>query len=389
MTIQISVTQTLAYLFTALALCGVGYLLLTIYAALRWMRTRHPVPAATPPISILKSLKGADRAMYEAFRSHALQDYPEFEVLFGVSDAADPAAAEVERLKQEFPHVAIRLVVCPERLGTNGKVSTLAQLLPKAKHGIVLINDSDITVAPDYLRKVAAEFADDNVGLVTALYRAEPGQTVASQIESVTIATDFAPGVLTARVVEGGIHFALGSTIAIRREVLEKIGGLLPLVDHLADDYELGARTSAAGYKVALADTVVETHLPSYGFGAMIEHQLRWARTVRDRRLGGYLGLIVTHAVPWAFFALFFSKFTMPSVLLWIAAMLLRHFQAWLFAIQVLDAGKYYRRSRERNMVNLRDFIALYVWIVSFFSNEVVWRGERFRVKDGKLYPAS
>lgn len=374
--------HSLAYFFAVLALCGGGYLLLTIFAIVRWKQVEHPSTASTPSISILKSLRGTDRAMYEAFRSHCLQDYPDFELLFGVSDPQDAAIAEVEHLKLEFPHVRISLVRCPEQLGPNGKVSTLVQLLPRATGEIILINDSDITVESDYLRKVAAGFSDDDTGMVTALYRAEAGDTLASRIEALTIATDFAAAVLSARVVEGGIHFGLGSTLAIRRRVLDEIGRLAPLLDYLADDYELGARTSRAGHKVALADTVVETHLPSYGFSAMIAHQLRWARTIRDRRLGGYVGLIFTFALPWALLACIFSEAAPWSILLLAVIVVLRLGGAWLLCDTVLHD----RRSlRDLWLVPFRDLLGLYVWIVSFAGNTVTWRDEKFRVHRGKL----
>src|SRR6266567_78072 len=219
------VIHTLAYVFGVLALCGVGFLQLAIFAVVRWKQVTHPPTTFTPTISILKSLRGTDREMYEAFRSHCLQDYPDFELIFGVSDPNDPAISEVERLKQEFPNHRITLIPCPEKLGANGKVSTLAQMIPHARGEFVLINDSDITVESDYLRKVAAHFADERTGMVTTLYRAEAGDSLASRIEAVTIATDFAAGVLSARIVEGGLHFALGSTLAIRRAVLDEIGG--------------------------------------------------------------------------------------------------------------------------------------------------------------------
>ncbi len=382
---MILVPHIFVYLFAALALCGAGYTLLSLFAIASWKKVKHPAPGTfTPGISILKSLRGTDRAMYEAFRSHCLQDYAEFELLFGVSDLNDPAVAEVEKLKKEFPSRRIELIHCPKQLGANGKVSTLAQLLPHAKLPIILINDSDITVEHDYLKKVAAEFSDEKVGLVTALYRAEAGDSLASRIEALTIATDFAPGVLTARVVEGGIHFALGSTIAIRRTVLREIGGLEPLADYLADDYELGARTSAAGYRVALADTVVETHLPSYGFGGMLAHQMRWARTIRDRRLGGYVGLVFTYMLPWAVLTMVLSDWALWAVLMMVVVTELRMLQVSRLVRQVLGSGAAWK---DLWLVPLRDFVALYVWVASFFGNTVEWRGQKFLVKRGRLSP--
>jgi ceramide glucosyltransferase len=354
---------------------------------------------AAPPISILKPLRGADPRMYECFRSHCLQDYPEFEILFGVAEPGDPAVAEVERLQREFPSQAIHLVVCPEVLGTNRKVSTLVQMLPQTRYDLLLINDSDILVPPDYLRKIAGSFrpgpAGDPdgktkagcTGMVTALYRAAahaglPGRTLASRLEALTIATDFAGGVLSAYALEGKLSFGLGSTLAVRREALEAIGGLRPLLDCLADDYELGLRVAGAGFDVVLAPLVVETALAAARFEDMFRHQLRWARTIRDRRPLGYVGFGITHVVPWALLACFCSGLSGWSLGLLAVSGFLRFAVAAALCTSVL-------RDRAADLdlwlLPLRDVFALLVWITSFAGRTVEWRGERFRLHAGKL----
>ncbi len=297
---------------TVLAVAGMGYFAAAMVAARIFISARRrPLAAFSPGVSILKSLKGLDPGMMDAFRSHCKQTYAgEYEMLFGVSSLTDPAAAAVEQLQREFPEHALRLIECPLRLGTNGKVSTLAQLVPQAHYDFLLINDSDITVGPHYLERVMASFAQDPtaqphdpkpVGLVTALYRGRARSGLASRLEALGIATDFLAGVLLSKMIEGGIRYGLGSTLAVRREALDRIGGLLPMVDYLADDYELGARVSASGYRVELSSEVVETAIPAYGWRGFIDHQLRWARTVRDARPWGYAGLIFTHGLAWAF----------------------------------------------------------------------------------------
>src|ERR1019366_9046000 len=266
---------------TALAIIGLGYYLAAfvagrVYAAhlksaARRLAARqmagNQIPF--PSISILKPLKGVDPSMMEAFRSHCRQNYSApYELIFGVSSMDDPAAAAVVALQAEFPALPIQLVYCPERLGANGKVSTLVQMLPSAKFEVVLINDSDILVTPHYLERVAAGFAEPDkkqIGLVTALYRGRPHGTLASRLEALGIATDFQPSVLLSRMIEG-VHYGLGSTLAVRREALDKIGGLSPLVNHLADDYELGKRVSDAGYAVHICAEVVETGVPAYNW---------------------------------------------------------------------------------------------------------------------------
>jgi ceramide glucosyltransferase len=367
-----------------LALAGVGYLLAVLWCVRRFATRAIAAPGFSPPVSILKPLKGADPQMYESFRSHCLQDYPDFEIIFGVNDADDPAVAEVERLRLEFPRIPMQLVVCSEVLGTNRKVSNLVRMLREARHEHVVINDSDIRVGPDYLRKVMAPFADPNVGLVSALYRAVAGRTVSSAIESLAISTEFAGGILMAINIEHGMHFALGSTLAVTKTSVGAIGGLKVLVDYLADDYELGNRIWQAGYKIELADTVVETFVPDYSFSGMFRHQLRWARTIRDRRSAQYLGLTIVYAVPWALIALLLSGGAMWGWTLLAVTLSVRLINAYVQAADVLNDSKAAGRIW---LVPLRDCVALMIWAASFFGSTIAWRDEKFKLKDGKLYP--
>ncbi len=366
-----------------LTACGLGYYLLCLAAARSYLRRPKPLSDFTPPISILKPLRGADPDGYEALRSHCTQDYPEFELIFGVSDPNDAAIPHVERLRREFPHLRIELVVCREVLGTNPKVSNLIQMLPSAQHFHYLVNDSDILVPPGYLRRVAAPFADAQVGMVTALYRAVPSPTLGSRLEAVGISTDFIPGVLAARLLEGGIRFALGSTLAISRKALEAIGGLGTLLDYLADDYELGKRTVQAGLRVELADTVVQTHLPAYSFRDFFQHQLRWARSIRDSRPWGYLGLLLTFGTLWSVAAALVIR--QDWALLPLAATLAaRLFLAYTVSARILREP---RSPAFPLLVLFRDLVGLLVWLGSYTGRTVTWRGERFRLKDAKIYP--
>jgi ceramide glucosyltransferase len=375
---------TCAAIAGLLALAGVGYLLAVLWCVRRFATRAIAAPGFSPPVSILKPLKGADPQMYESFRSHCLQDYPDFEIIFGVNDADDPAVAEVERLRLEFPRIPMQLVVCSEVLGTNRKVSNLVRMLREARHEHVVINDSDIRVGPDYLRKVMAPFADPNVGLVSALYRAVAGRTVSSAIESLAISTEFAGGILMAINIEHGMHFALGSTLAVTKTSVGAIGGLKVLVDYLADDYELGNRIWQAGYKIELADTVVETFVPDYSFSGMFRHQLRWARTIRDRRSAQYLGLTIVYAVPWALIALLLSGGAMWGWTLLAVTLSVRLINAYVQAADVLNDSKAAGRIW---LVSLRDCVALMIWAASFFGSTIAWRDEKFKLKDGKLYP--
>src|SRR5215469_12049680 len=375
-----------AIVATVLALCGMGFYVLCLWSARTFLRSgQRQTPAVSPPVTILKPLRGVDPQMYESFRSHCNQDYPEYEIIFGVSEPDDPAVEAVQRLIREFPKCKIRLHVCPVVLGNNRKTSNLAQMLAFARYDHILINDSDIFVTPDYLRRVMGPFARHEVGMVTCPYRGIAANTVGSKLESIGISTDFIAGVLAARQIEGGIHFALGSTLAMSRPALEAIGGLRPLVDYLADDFELGYRIAQAGYEVVLADIVVETHLPAYSFRGFFEHQMRWARSTRDSRRMGYVGLLLTFGLPWAIFAVLFAPHSWWSWTTLAAAVALRA----AVAIQV-GLGVVHDRAVWRHLwlLPLRDLVAFWVWFASFADHTVHWRGEVFILEKGKIRPA-
>ena len=381
-----SVLSAVALLCALLALAGAAYFAMCIVAAHRFQRERSRLHIGetpfTPPVSILKSLKGLDPHMYSAFRSHGLLDYPEYEVLFGVSDANDPALALVEKLREEFPQAKLRVVHCPQALGPNGKVSNLAQMLPQARYEHIIINDSDILVPRNYLQRVLTPLTQPGVGMVTALYRGLAGRTLGSKLEALGLSTDFSGGVLVARVMEGGIRFALGATIATSKTVLREIGGLQPLADYLGDDYELGARTAAAGYQVRLADIVVETALPDYSFREFWAHQLRWARNVRDRRGAQYFGLIVSFGLIWAVLAVVAAPHAWWTWLALAVTAALRLTSAVVVGRGVLAVPQVLR---DLWLLPLRDLVALAIWLVSYFGDEVEWRGMRFRLHHGKL----
>lgn len=334
------------------------------------------------PVSILKPLRGTDPEMYESFRSHCLQEYPEYEIIFGVNDATDPAVALVERLKAEFPQRAIRLVVCSQSLGTNTKVSNLAQMLPLARYEYLLVNDGDIRVEPDYLRRVMAPLADPSVGMVTCLYRGLAGPTLGSKLESVGISTDFVGGVLAARQLEGGIRFGLGSTLAFHRRDLEGIGGFEALLDYLADDYEMGSRIAALGKEVRLSDVVVETFLPAYTFREFLDHQLRWSRSVRDSRRWGFVGLVLTFGLCWTLLALASAHGAS-----WVWGLLGLVLATRLVVALVMGrlVLQDHQVMRLLYLIVPRDLVALLVWVGSFGGHTVVWRGDSFTLKDGKL----
>lgn len=395
------IATIVAGITTTLAWAGIGYYLLAIWSARSFVHSlRRAQPDYAPPVSLLKPVKGLDHEMYAAFASHCRQQYAgEIEILFGVSSLDDPAVAAIHQLQAEFPTHAIRIIECPQSLGANGKVSNLVQMLPHARHPYVIINDSDIVVSPHYLRAVMAGFAPSPehprpVGMVTAPYRGRahgrPGRqpavgsrpTLGSRFEALGISTDFIAGVLTARRIEGGIHFALGSTLAISRQALDSIGGLAPLVDYLADDYQLGARVAAAGYNVELCGEVVETGVPAYGVAAFLEHQLRWCRSTRDSRRWGYAGTLFTYGLPWAFCNLIAAGLSLESIALFVLAFTVRIALALIVGVGILRDRQVLR---DLWLLLPRDLIALALWLWSFAGDTVTWRGERFLLKHGKL----
>jgi ceramide glucosyltransferase len=379
----VSVRDVLAYVSALLALCGCGYYVLCLVAIHNFLAQPAPGPMPLPSVSVLKPLKGMDPALYESLRSHCLQEFPaEYEIIFGVSHLADAAVPFVQQLIAEFPDRAIRMIECPEASATNRKVGNLAQMVKYARYNHILVNDSDIRVSPTYLRAILSEFDDPAVGMCTAPYRAVAGRTIWSRVEALGIATDFIAGVLAARQLEGGIRFGLGSTLAFSRAALDAIGGFEPLFDYLGDDYELGARIASAGYKVVLSREVVDTFLPSYTFSGFLEHQLRWARAIRDSRPSQYVGMGVTFAVVWGIVAVLLSRLSWWSLLVLVIALALRIGVAWRGSQSVLHDQ---HARRDLWLVPLRDLLAFFVWLVSFFGATIVWRGERFRLQRGKL----
>ena len=386
--------QSIEILTTVMTVAGMGYFLAALVAARVFLAGRRKALAAhpdwAPGVSVLKSLKGLDPGMMEAFRSHCRQTFAgEYELLFGVSSLEDPAAAAVAQLAGEFPERAIRLVECPERLGTNGKASTLTQLARHARYGYLLINDSDITVHTHYLERVMGCFAPEAqgegrppVGLATALYWGRAHGTLLSQLEALGISTDFQAGVLLAKMLAGGLSYGLGSTLAVEREALEKAGGLQGLVDDLADDYEMGARVARAGYRVELTHEVVETSIPAYGWRGFVDHQVRWMRTVRDASPWGYVGWVFTHGLAWALLNVLASGLSPVSLWLLALSFFLRLSLAMTVGATVLGDHQVLPNLW---LLPLRDGLAMGLWVAGFAGDTIVWRGERFALKKGKL----
>jgi ceramide glucosyltransferase len=362
------------------------YYLFTLYAARRLFAQLLPQATFLPPVSLLKPLKGASADLYDQLASFCRLQYPTFQLLCGVRDPHDPAIVVVQRLQSDFPHRDIVLMVNPEVIGSNYKVSTLHHLLRQAKYDILVITDSDVTVEPDYLHKIIppliAPQTDRPVGLVTCPYRGGAASPFPALLESLLINTGFASMILVASQVEK-TTYAFGATMAVKREVLDKIGGFAALADYLADDYYLGNLTSRAGYTVRMIPHVVETHPGVSGFRDLFRHQLRWARTQRRCRAGGYFGTLVIYGVVWALLGVLLFP---SSVVMWqlaLATLGLRLYSTSVVSEVFLDAAV---TRRFLWLVPFTDILSFVIWFLSLRGNTVYWGDYRFRVQpDGKM----
>jgi ceramide glucosyltransferase len=351
--------------FALPALAAAAYYLLAILSAARWRSStaRQNDGAWSPPISILKPVHGHDPRFYEAILSHATQDYPDFELLFGVTDSQDSALADIERLRREFPGRRIEIVVV-ETCAPNAKVGVLDELARHARFELLLVNDSDIRVEPGYLRSVVAPLEDPHIGLVTCLYRAR-SDSWASHFEALGIATEFAPSVLVARLL-GQAEFALGSTMVFRAAALAKIGGFQTIAKYVADDYQLGWHIRQLGYRIEFAPVVVETDLGAGTWAHTWNHQVRWSRTIRVSRPGGYYGYLITHATFWALVAFAAGEWWAGAL-----ALAIRMIAGVLVGAAILRDRTVLPRFW---LIPLRDLFGFAVWAAGVFGNRVQWR---------------
>jgi ceramide glucosyltransferase len=324
-------------------------------------------------------LCGQDFEAIDNFSSFCRQDYPDYQIVFGVSDSRDPVIAVVRELMVQFKHVDIQLVISADRIGENLKVSNLQNILSRAKHEYLVIADSDVRVGPDYLRTVLAPLADRQVGLVTCLYRSARASNLPSRLEAIGIAAEFIPSVLVSRALEG-MRFALGASMATSLDRLQSIGGFHAIADHLADDFMLGHLMSRAGYRIHLSRYVVEVSQPSVSLRTMIKHQIRLSRGIRACRPLGHLGLIFTFGTVLSFFYLLASGGSAWSLRLLTISLVLRMIMGWCVGVHWLRDGVLRANFW---LLPVRDFFSFAIWISSFSGREVEWRGQLFELIDG------
>ncbi len=376
--VKVVVVALLVLVAGSLAFCG-----LAVAAAARFRRSgpRAVDPCVQPPISVLKPLAGVDEGLEENLRTFFDQKYPDFEILFAVRSASDPAVAMVERLQGRFPGIPSRLIVTGEPPYPNAKVYSLERMLAAARHGLVVMADSDVRVDPSLLATLACEFSSPEVGVITCPYRAAPGPSFWSTLEAIGLNTDFIAGVLVARMLDG-MKFALGPTIAARRELLEEIGGLSVLKNYLAEDFVLGKLAAQRGCQVLLSSYVIEHRIGAQPLGSNWKHRLRWNRSTRRSRPLGYVGLVFTYPLPLALLCWAAWPAAWPLV---VVAAALRTASACATAGWVLHDPLVRRLWW---LVPLQDVVSFVVWLAGFFGNTIVWRGRRYHLsRDGTFTP--
>ena len=369
-----------------LLLAALAYQILALVSLWRFFKKplSRLASADSPGITIFKPVKGLAPESRKCLESFLTLDYQPYQVLFGVSDPADPAWPLLESLCQAAPPGRVQAVLCPETWGHNPKVSTLRQLEPLARYNLLVVADGDVKVSPDFLDRMAAAFREPQVGLVSCPYRAGPADSLGSWLEALSISADFIPSVAVAQYVEG-IRFALGATMAVTRTALAQIGGFAALADYLADDYQLGWRVHQAGFEVRLLPYVVETVNPRMRLKDYLSHQLRWTRTYRVCRPRGYFAYGITHALVFSLILWLISGLASWALGLVAATLALRLVLAW-FSEKVCLGGKL--NLTALFLLPVKDLLSFGLWLASFLGNEVVWQGRRYRLTpDGLLVP--
>jgi ceramide glucosyltransferase len=369
----------------ALVAAGLIYWLVAWWGV-RWhFRVRHkPDPAFTPPVSVLKPVRGVDDGAFENFASFCRQDYPEHELLLGVADATDPVIPVIQRLQARFPDHPIQLIIAAAT-GANRKASLLHHLAARARHDLLVVSDSDMRVTPDYLKRVTAPLASRHVGLVTCTYRGQGPSTVAGRLEALHMGVAFLPSAIVGnRLLRQ--KFATGATSALHRRELARIGGFAKLADWLADDYQLGARVGKLGLDVHLSDYVVPSILGDPTLRELWDREVRWSRCIRVSRPLQFPGLLLTMPTPMSLLLLIASGF---SPLGW-AALGVSLFVRWLAAWLITGYTGDLETRRWLPWLPIRDLMSFLVWCAGVVGRCVVWRGEKyFLCRDGRMRPES
>ena len=356
------------------------FCVLTIIAARRYLAVRPPALREAEPISVLKPLHGLDEGLEQNLVTFFEQDYPCFELLFAAREASDPSLRLVEQLRLRYPDVPVRVFITGEPPYPNAKVWSLQLMMAEAAHDLLVMSDSDIRVTPSLLRTIAAEFQDPALGVATCPYRAVPGQSIWSTLEAIGMNTEFWGGALTARLVERGVRFAVGPTIAARRRVLGAIGGWPRLSQYLAEDFVMGQFAAEQGHGVIFSSYVIEHRIGSQPMTHNFAHRLRWNRSTRRSRPAGYTGQVFTNPIPIALLLWWAQPAWWPLLPVTLA---IRGAAAWAVAGSVLHDPLC---RRLWCLIPLQDLLSFCFWLAAFFGNTIVWRGRRYLLlPDGRF----
>lgn len=378
-------TTILLLIAAAGLVCSTGFLALSMVAAVRFRRRgkwQSVESASLPPVTLLKPLCGLEPNLEANLESFFHQDYPQFEIIFGTRDETDPALGAVHLVQRRYPEVPLKIAYSGEPERPNAKVCSLDKMLESSTHEYLVISDSDVHVTPDYLREVVPPLLDPKIGMVTCLYRGVPTGGIWSRLEALGMSVEMTAGVLVADILEG-MKFALGPTMALRREILESVGGLRPLADYCSDDYLLGQRIHASGRTVVLSSHVIDHVVLNRSFGASIAHQVRWMKSTRFSRRMGHIGTGLTFAMPFGLLGLA-SGIAAGNPLLG-AALLGWALVSRMILSVVVGWGVVGDRRALRCcwLYPLRDLMGFGFWCASFLSRNIIWRGIHYRLEPG------
>ncbi len=366
----------------ALLLAGaLVYCVLVIIAAYRYHAVQPPPPGNQPPVSILRPLCGIDESLEDNLRSCFNQLYPEFEIVMAVHTPGDLAAPVAENLIREYAgRVSARLIVTGESTIPNAKSYSLNRMVREAKYEVLVMSDSDVWAEPDLLSRVAREFQNPRVGLVTCPYLAVPGKSIWSRLEAIGMNTELLGGVLVARMLEG-MRFALGPTLAIRRNVLDAMGGFGYLQEFLAEDFVIGQRTAELGHEVVLSSSIIQHRIGSQGMVKNLKHRLRWARSTRRSRPAGYWGQLFTYPLPLALLLWGVWPAAWPALLL---TAMVRSAAAAATATYILKDPL---TRKQWWLLPIQDILGFFVWMGGFLGDTIIWRDRKCTVlRDGRLH---
>ena len=371
------VTTILAFLLAG----SLVYCVLVIVATQRYLKVAPPVSSGAPGVSVLKPLCGHDEGLEENLASFFAQEYPNYEIIFGVHRSDDAAVPVVERIMEQNSggSVQARLIVTGESSVPNAKAHNLNRLVREAKHELLVMCDSDVRVEPDLLSRLTREFQDSRVGLITCPYRAVAGQSLWSRMEAIGMNTELLGGVMVARMMEG-MRFALGCTLAVRRNVLDAMGGFGYLQEFLAEDFVIGQRAAQMGHEVLLSSAVIQHRIGSQSMLHNFAHRLRWARSTRRSRPAGYWGQVFTYPLPLAILLCLLWPATWPVVPV---TLLLRGWAAAATAVFVVRDPLF---RAQWWLLPFQDVLGFLVWFGGFLGDTIVWRDRKCTVlRDGRL----